>query len=221
MNFVKKKLSGGFTLAEILVVIAIVAIVGTILVLIFTNTLRGSNKSQILSAMKQNGQAVLDSMSRTIRSADNVVCPASESSNTIVIVKNGTYSRYRVVLSTDIVGSAPASCLRMGSNGCIVFDNPTPSPSETIPQLFINRVCNAADSMSSAQILTDTNLLTGVAIDCIASDCITNPFFTRNKSAGFKDQVTVKFNLKPGVGAPPTIAGQIDPISFQTTVELR
>lgn len=202
----------GFTLAETLVAIAVAAIVGTILVLIFTNTLRGSNKSRILSAMKQNGQAVLDSMDRIIRSADNVVCPASGSSNTIAIVKNGTYSRYRIVLAGDSPGSVPSACVGMEKNGCIISDNPTPQPSETTPQLFIQRICNA-DQMPLAQILTDTNPLTGVTIE--------SGSLSVSKPPGFKAIVTVNFVLKPGVSVPQVIASQIDPVTYQTTIELR
>lgn len=206
-------MSKGFTLAEILVVIAIVAIIGTILVLIFTNTLRGSNKSQILSAMKQNGQAVLDGMDRIIRSADNVVCPTVGSSNTAVIVKNGIYSRYRITLAGDTGGSAPSDCIGMGKNGCIVLDNPTPLPSETTPQLFLNRICNLTDPMFTAQILTDTNPLTGVSIE--------SGSLSVSKPPGFKAIVTVSFVLKPGVSVPQVITSQIDPVTYQTTIELR
>lgn len=208
------KTERGFTLAEVLVVMAIVAIVGTILVLIFTNTLRGSNKSQILSTMKQNGQAVLDNITGTIRSSDNVVCPPLGSSNTIVIVKDGIYSRYRIVLAGDQSGSAPPSCIGTGTaNGCIILDNPTPSPSETGPQSFVARVCNAADPMPLAQILTDTNPLTGVSIG--------SGSFSISKPSGFKAIVTVNFILKPGVSVPQAIVSQIDPVTDQTTIELR
>lgn len=84
----------GFTLVEILVAIAIVAMVGMILALIFINTLRGSNKSQILSVIKQNGQAAMDTLDKTIRNADNVAC-ISASGDTLAVVKNGIYTRFR------------------------------------------------------------------------------------------------------------------------------
>lgn len=206
-------MSKGFTLAEVLVAIAIVAVIGTILVLIFTNTLRGSNKSQILSALKQNGQVVLDSISRNIRSADNVVCPISGSSNIIVTVKNGTYSRYRIVRSSDIAGSAPADCIGAGKNGCVILDNPTPLPSETSPQLFLNRICNSADPMPLAQILTDTNPLTGVSVE--------SGSLSVSKPPGFKAIVTVNFVLQPGVSVPQIISGQIDPVTYETSIEVR
>lgn len=199
----------GFTLAEVLVVMAIVAIVGTVLVLIFTNTLRGSNKSQILSVMKQNGQAVMDNIDRTIRGSDNVVCPVSGSSgNTIVVVKNGTYSRYRIARPVDIGLSAPSICITTGNNGCIILDNPTPLASEAT-----TRLCDPDALMSSAQILTDTNPLTGVEIE--------SGFFTVSKPAGYKAIVNVKFTLESGALVPQVVRSQIDAIINQTTIELR
>ncbi len=209
----------GFTLVEILVVMVITAIVGTILVIIFANTLRGSNKSQVLAVIKQNGQAVLENMDKTIRGADNVVCPSS-SSDTMAIVKNGTYIRYR------FVAPPPSNT----SNGLIQQDIPVkqdvtgsnPLRKETDTE-FISRICGSLDPMSAATgliILTDTNIQTGVSVvNCILSDC--KPVFVRNKSAGFKDQITIQFNLKPGIGVPPAISSQIDPVAFQTTIGLR
>ena len=208
--------SAGFTLVEILVVIAIVAILGTIMVAIFTNTLRGSNKSQILAVIKQNGQAVLDNIDKSVRNADNIVCPqvspplTSVSSNTLVIVKNGVYTRYRITLSTDATGTAPSSCIGVGKNGCLILDNPTLAGST---QLLINQVCSSVDPMSGAQILSDTNSESGVSIK--------GGLFTRNTQAGSKDSIGISFTLGPGAGSPTALTSQMDPVTFQTTVELR
>lgn len=203
----------GFTLAEMLVVIAIVAIVGTILVTIFNNTLLGSNKSQILSAIKQNGQSVLENMDKTIRNADNLVCVSESPNNTIVVVQKGVYTRYRIVLPAGTTGTAPPSCIGGEKNGCIVWDNPIPQVTETTPLPFINRVCNPTDPMLLAQILTDTNPQSGVLLE--------SGSFTLSKLAGFKDAVTIEFRLKPAARAPYAIAGQIDPVEFKTTIGLR
>lgn len=208
----------GFTLVEILVVMAIVAIVGIIMVVIFTNTLRGSNKSQILSVIKQNGQAVLENMNNNIRNADNSICSTSPS-NTLVVVKNGTYIRYRISLPGN--DKVPPACFK---NGCIVWDNPTKQIDLQTNQLetdsaFISSVCGSNDpipragSADTANILTDTNSQTGVAVP--------SGSFTLSKPPGFKAAVTVAFELQPGVDAPSIIASQIDPVDFQTTIELR
>lgn len=202
----------GFTLVEIIVVMAITAIVGTILVTIFTNTLRGSNKAQILAVIKQNGQAVLENMDKTIRSSDNVAC-VTPSGNTLVIVKNGTYSRYRFF--------APVGAV----NGNIQQDNPakpTPPAVNSDISLFINALCtDDTDPLVGSITLTDTNTQTGVSVECIASDCSTYPIFHKDPAAGYRDQVTVKFILSPGISAPAVISSQIDPVVFQTTIGLR
>ncbi|MBI2196751.1 type II secretion system protein [Candidatus Daviesbacteria bacterium] len=192
------KLNSGFTLVEILVVIAITAIVGTIMVAIFSNTLRGSNKSQILAAIKQNGQAVLDHMDKTIRDADEVVCPklVNPEPNTLVIVKNGRYTRFRFVPHpTD--------------NGSIQQDSPAPGSDINS---FLNTVCTYP-ALAGTITLTDTNPQSGVSVK--------SGFFSRSQQAGFKDNVTVSFELGPGSAVPPAVADQIDSVVFQTTVQLR
>lgn len=204
--------SNGFTLVEILVTMAIIAIVGTILVVTFTNTLRGSNKSQILAVIKQNGQAVLENMDKTIRNADNVVCPTDATSgNTLVVVQNGTYTRYRFIAPTP------------SANGLIQQDNPVKVVDVGTGILqtdttFITDVCLPTslmprDATQPVQILTDTNLQTGVSV--------TSGLFTKNPQSGYKDSVTVSFTLGPGINAPSIVAGQIDPVEFKTTVGLR
>lgn len=214
------KAEKGFTIAEILVVIAIVAIVGTIMVAIFTSTLRGSNKSQIFSVIKQNGQAVLEEMDRTIRGSDNVICVSSIVPNTVVVEKNGIYTRYRIARATDTIETAPISCLNASgtqSNGCIAWDNPTKQRDQNnvleTDTLFIYRICEPTSTMSSANILTDTNTSSGVAVQ--------NGLFSRDKQIGFKDVVSIEFSLGPGIAANSAIAGQIDPVLFQTTIQLR
>ena len=208
----------GFTLAEIMVVMAITAVVGTILVLIFTNTLRGSGKSQILAVIKQNGQSVLGNIDKTVRDADNIICPTgiSPSCSILVVVKDGVYTRYRMVLP-DSSDPVPLSC---NENGCIAWDQPS-KENDLDPNTgqlksdsqFINDVCLPNSLMSQAAVLTDTNSQTGVSVE--------DGFFTRNKSAGYKDQLTIEFKLGPGAGVPQAIKEQIDPVKFQTTVQLR
>lgn len=198
----------GFTLVEILVVIAVLSIVGVIVLTIFTQTLRGSNKSQIIGIIKQNGQSVLENMDKTIRGADNVVCPTITTVKTLVVVKNGEYTRFRFF--DPIAGS---------TNGQIQQDFPVqpqpPAPKSDI-DLFLANVCTdpmGTDSLLPVQVLTDTNPKTGVSIE--------NGLFTRNRLAGFTDQVTIEFNLKPGVETPQAVAGSIDAVTFRTTIQLR
>ncbi len=203
------QVEAGFTLVEILVVMAIVAILGTVLAAIFVNTLRGSNKSQILAVIKQNGQAVLENMDKTIRGSDNVICPSiiapatSATADTLVVEKNGSYVRYRFFPFTG------------SSNGYIQQDYPVPNSTTEIDiNVFLHGVCiTPTDPLYNPVIITDTNPQSGVSI-------ITGSF-TRNRQAGFKDSVTVRFFVDHGVGAPAAITGQIDAVEFTTTIGLR
>lgn len=200
----------GFTLAEILVVIAIIAVIGTIMVAIFINTLRGSNKSQVLSVIKQNGQSVLENMDKVIRGADKVVCISTLDNNTLV-VKNSdetgkvTYTRFRLIRETPT------------ANGLIQQDNPVKQIVSGVEETdldFTNRVCFPDDPMPQANVFTDTNTRTGVSTD---SDAL----FTIEPTTVSNNTVTVKFELAPAIGAPAAINNQIDPVTFQTTIKLR
>lgn len=204
----------GFTLIEILVVMAIVAIVGTFLVTTFANTLRGSNKAQMLAAIKQNGQTVLDNMVKAIREADKVVCVTS-SGNTLVLIKNGVYVRYRFIQGIS------------NENGQIKQDNPVQPPlpdSKNETRLFINSLCtDDTDPLGEdAVILTDTNTQSGISVIQAKNDLGYNQLiFKRNSTAGTRDSIKVQFVLKPGAGVALGVASQIDPVVFQTTVQLR
>lgn len=223
-----KKKPNGFTLVEVLVAISIVAIVGVIIVGIFADTLRGSNKAQILAVIKQNGQAVLESMDKNIRGADNIVCPpqpspsagpVSVSSDTLVVEKNGCFTRYRYV--------APSPSSNPTQNGQIQQDYPQPDPavpcptnspvpSPTSAAWFYAHVCT--DPLVSPKTLTDTNDQSGVSV---TKPVGSSGIFTRNVQSGSKDSLSVSFILNPGVAVPPALSGQIDPVTFQTTIQLR
>ena len=216
---------------EMLVVISVLSVVSVMILTIFTRSLRGGNKAQIIATIKQNGQSVLENMDKTIRNSDNVVCPVvtppatTADSNNLVVKSGGIYTRYRFI--------SPSPSPTPTVNGLIKQDNPTkqsvagvtPAREETDAELR-NRICQFTDPLlTSALTLTDTNTQTGISVTCAASDgvpdCTENPIFSRDRSAGFKDQVKIHFDLKPGVSASQAIAGQIDPVIFQTTIQLR
>lgn len=187
----------GFTLVEILVVMSVLSVVGVIILTIFTRILKGNNKAQILSAIKQNGQAVLENMDKTVRGADKVNCPISGLGKTLMIEKDGVYTRYRF------------------EGGLIKQDHPVPAGSEIANRtLFINSKCDPTISMlTNAVVLTDRDPQKGVFVKTGS--------FESDLAAGFKASVKIKFELDNGAGAPEAIAGQIDPVSFETTVQLR
>ena len=216
MNLIKKEQgeskglalspSKGFTLVEILVVVAVLSIVGILVLTIFTRTLRGTNKTQILTSIKQNGQSVLETMTGAIRNSDNIVCPNTTApSNTLVVVARGIYTRYRFI--------APGT-----SNGMIQQDNPTKQTDSATGQeetdpAFVNRICSPQNPMVLPIVLTDTNPQSGVSL--------ASGSFSLNRQAGFKENVKVTFEISPGVGALPALVSEIGSVTFETTIQLR
>ena len=206
-------MSKGFTLVEMLVVISILSIFGVLTLTIFTRTLQGGNKSQIIGVIKQTGQAVLESMDKLVRNADNIVCPKISSSeplaisDTLVVIKNGLYTRFRFF--------APNST----SNGYIQEDFPTQPTSgdEASLNIFLNNVCTDPMGTDSPtpQTLTDTDTKIGTSVQISPA---AGAFITRKKQAGSKDTVTISFDLAHGIVASPSIAGQIDAVTFQTSI---
>lgn len=67
-------LSSGFTLIELLISMAVLMVVGSIMIIVFFSTLRGTGKSQVLISVRQNGNYALSQMSRQIRMAESAVC---------------------------------------------------------------------------------------------------------------------------------------------------
>ena len=207
----------GFTLIEMVVVMAVLSLVGLVVLTIFGRTIQGSGKAQIVEIMKQNGSGALDQMDKTIRNAEGVACPGKTATcslpgaackNLIIRKEDGVYVRYRFV---DPVSST--------SNGSIKQDNPgkatlagSSPPREETDAEFINRACDVSDPLSSSAItLTDTNIESGVSVE--------NATFSRNILAGFSDEVTIQFDLKAGVASAQV--NQTPAQNFKTTIKLR
>ncbi len=66
------KLLNGFTLIEFIVVLGILGFIVTSTVLFLNSVLRGANQTNITQEVKQNGQAVLDSLDKQIRGSISV-----------------------------------------------------------------------------------------------------------------------------------------------------
>lgn len=223
MNADSKFKNRGFTLVEVLVVVAVTSIILLFLTQIFFSSLTGNNKAQALALIKQNGQSVLDSLDKSIRNADHIVCPAipeggsTATSNTLVIVKNGIYTRYRFrsVGNNQCPNSQYEGGLTIGQ-----LDQDTPvqdlqDPNQQNVNNFIKfNLCNEQDPLQSSTRVTLTdNSPSAVSLSC--------GVFTRNKATGFKDVVTIDFRLQPAVDFDKKTYGQLSPVSFKTAVELR
>ena len=194
---IKKRLNDqAFTLVEILVVITVISIVGVIITEIFFNTLKGSNKSSLITKIKQNGQTALESMDKDIRNADHVLCPiissgVSASSNILVIEKDRRFTRFSLIEPSE-------------ANSYLAVDYPI---------AFDNSLCENPDP--SAINLTDKNLIK------VIQNVNGEKIFTRNKPASFNDVVSIEFLVAPGFEVTSSLSSQIDPVPFATSIQIR
>lgn len=212
------KFKKGFTLVELLVVLGILSVMFGLVLTIFTRVLQGGNKTQVIGAIKQNGQSMLEIMDKTIRDASRVVC-TSVLGDSIAVVQEGVYTKFKFSPPTPT------------SNGSIKkesFSLPLSPPPNSDPNLYIrdfeSTICTNPLT-GSAQFISDTNLQTGASVNCYltggVADCNNHPIFRRIREAGFKDQVSIKFGVKPGISSPSSVTGEIDDINFQTTIDIR
>lgn len=212
----------GFTLLEVLVVMGISAVMLTILTQVFFSSLRGNNKATLLSTIKQDGINIVDMLDKNIRNSDVVLCPviplgqdsitcnpvidsgpnSSSPCNSLVISKNGSYTRYRFVSPTTT------------QNGQLIQDVPVRSEEEAIND-FTRRICGNDDPLNTANQVSLTNINTKSGVS------LTDGIITRGRLAGFKDIVTINFKLGPPIQMSKIYSGQIDPVPFDTSVELR
>ncbi len=71
------KKEAGFTLIELLAAIVVIMIVGTILSAILFSSLRGTNKTNNLTLVRQNGNNAISQMTKMLRGAQSLDYPTS------------------------------------------------------------------------------------------------------------------------------------------------
>lgn len=67
----------GFTLVEMLAVMIVFVVIGSFVTAILITSLRGNNKTNTITAVRQNGNYALSQMAKTVRNARYLVSPAS------------------------------------------------------------------------------------------------------------------------------------------------
>ncbi len=93
------KNSNGFTLLETLVVVSIVSIIAIFAVGVLSTVLNGGTKTAIISEIKQNGNYVMENMSRYIRNSLSISsCPGN---NTLSLVQPDNSTVIYTLLPAD------------------------------------------------------------------------------------------------------------------------
>jgi len=88
-------MKNGFTLVELLVVVGLVLIIGTVGTSIITSILRSYNKAHIINEIEQNGNYVLSLMESQIRNAKSV-SPTGTTSSLTVTTQDGATIIYTI-----------------------------------------------------------------------------------------------------------------------------
>lgn len=196
----------GFSLVEVVIAITILGVIGAYVGSILTTAFKGSNKSALLGDIKQNGQTALGLMDRTIRNSDKVICPyvTTQNSNYLIIsTSDGKIVRFTI-------SPQPSTYF----NGTIIGDFPDVDTLLLNPADICITLVNTPPQNPTN--LTDDNFNSGVSVR--------NGGFTVSKNPGFKDVVTVQFDLGPAVGKPVGYDASIGGsgyVHFVTSIQLR
>lgn len=143
----------GYTLVELLAVIIILVVVGTIITSILVSSLRGGNKSNTTNDVRQNGNYIISQMSKMIaysKSFDGVSVTGAKDSyikDCTAVVVPATAYKYIKITSFD-GGTTVFSCNggTIASNGADLIDINTISVSSC------NFYCSQANKISPVSI---------------------------------------------------------------------
>lgn len=185
--------SKGYTLVEALVALGIFAVVGVVMVELILRTFQSSNKLQIISIIRQNGQNVLYSMEEAIRNSESVVCVGSlipGTNNVLVVAEDDSYTRF------------------IFKDGYVSRDTPSYPDDDNLQSL-----CDDVSVLNKQHILTDTDEKNGVNV--------TGGKFSIVQVNGSKGVVAVEFLMGPASKATSGFEFQVPPEKFQTTISLR
>jgi prepilin-type N-terminal cleavage/methylation domain-containing protein len=109
----------GFTLIEILIVIGLLSVIGTISVAVITVTLRGAKKTDLLNFANQNGDAALSQMVKNIRYAQTLNTPATcvptTTVSSITITSFSDHQQTTYSCANNTISSNSASLLDINS----------------------------------------------------------------------------------------------------------
>lgn len=160
----------GFSLIEMLVVVVIFAVVGTIVVQMFFSSLKGGSKSNVLAIVKQNGDYALTVMERMIRNSKKVeycpVVPPDTDRKTLVI------SDYNGILTTFSCSSN-----RIASSSGQIYYLTSENVSVSCASLF-----------DCSQFATDRK----IGIEFTVSENVPGAKIEEKAQMGFKTTVTLR-----------------------------
>ena len=196
--------SNGFTLFELLVVVAVMIVIGLVGSDILINVVKGSNKVEIINKVKQNGSSVLDQMERKIRSATVVYSSVNGNGTGVVVdaINNGQCLTQIITKSAGPPDVYTKFFLvaEGAQNGYIAT-----AQAATLASLPV--------SAALSQSITNTDGVSGVSL--ASGAC-----FDTTYSAGYPLVVTISFTLQQAKNAPSR-QDFVATVPFKTTISLR
>ena len=103
----KKTYKSGFTLIELLVVMIVVGIIGGDILSILFSILRGTNKTNRITQIRQNGNYALNLITRMIRNSNGATsCNGSPTSDITVSQPDGSATRFYCDADTGIASES-------------------------------------------------------------------------------------------------------------------
>lgn len=208
----------GFTLVELIVVIAIMGVLGVVFSDILVQALRAQNKVRVLSEVKQNGQKILNDIVYEVQRSEKIICtdtpPNTATPNVLVLFRQGIYTRFKFVPAQKDANGQPIN------NGYVMAGTIGAKDLET-QNLMPDDLCTsgAIGGMfdSNNVNLSDKDAVNGVSLDYDGN----NPAF---KQTGYSNEaVVVRFLGRQGASAGHTFETTVsdEGILFTTTVKIR
>ena len=192
--------SSGFTLVEVLVVVALLGVFAVVATDTFTNILRAQNKARVVSELEQAGNYALSIMEQQIRDAEEVLCcggtcPSGMNNSGVGIRLDGEEVCFCPwTLWSAEEGTWKTICRHVG--GDCSQDGGTS--------------CGGGTMGTDYTYLTDTDPVTGVDVTETEFAC----------DAEGK-RVRIKLVLRPAPGSPSRQDFRTSPITLETTVVVR
>jgi len=107
----------GFTLMEVLIVVALLGVFSAVATDTFTNIIRMQNKTRVANELEQSGNYILSIMEQEIRNSEKVLLPADGSStNCIIYESEGEVRGFRRSGSQNI--QQGRNCVQQGGCSC-------------------------------------------------------------------------------------------------------
>lgn len=148
-NMKKRKNEIGFTLLELLVSIAIIAVIGIALASILASSLRDANKANTVTAVRQNGDYALLQMTKSIRDAASITYPVLPCSSGTPLDHVSVTALDNTPITYTCTSGSPANIT--GPSGALIDTNVAKVSS-------CNFYCSQADSSQNPVIKIDFQL---------------------------------------------------------------